>query len=300
MESDTRVLCAGHVNWDVVLHTEAVPDPDFSSDISNEHAKCGGSATNTALALSSLGYDTAMVGNIGDDEYGSRVTDVLQDAGVEPALVVGDLPTTVIYALITPNADPRYFAKDATLEDFGRDDIDDELWADIGHVHLTTFSEPIATELAQAAADDGKTVSFNPTQGYGDEAFTGVVDAADVVFLNEREAEFFRNRHDFAEIIKDTCVVITNGAAGASAYGPHGVVTHPGFNVSEDEIDDTIGAGDSFVAGFLSEWLAAHETREDYEQALKQANASGAYAVTSVGAPEGLDPDWMTSLRAGD
>jgi ribokinase len=293
MSDQYRVLCAGHVNWDVVLHTDSIPDPDCSADLSNEHATCGGSSTNTARALASLDVKATLLGSIGDDGHADRIERELAATPVRSALARGDVPTTVIYALITENADPRYFARHATFEPVGVDDLTADEWDALDHVHLTTWSNELATALSTAAAADGKTVSFNPTQGYADESFPEVVDAADIIFLNEREADIFRDRHDFAAVITETCVIITNGAAGATVYGPNGVVAHPGFNLGSDQLADTVGAGDAFVGGFLAAWLADHTTRDAYETAVAQANACGAYAVTTVGSPGALDADWV-------
>lgn len=294
MVAESKILCAGHVNWDVVLHTTGVPEPDYSEDVMSETMKCGGSATNTALGLSSLGCDVAMLGSIGDDEYGQRIESFLDDAGVEPVLKRGEIPTTVIRAIVTDDADPRYFGKDLDLGAFSHTDVSTDTWAETDHVHVTSFDAEMGGEIAQAAKSDGKTVSFNPSQGYKKAEFPDVVDAADVIFLNEREADMFRRRYDFEAAQNDACLVITHGAAGSTAYTPHGVVTHSGFE--SESLADTIGAGDSFVAGFLQEWLA--DDPPNLDEALAMANACGANAVTKVGAPRQLDVTWIQNQTA--
>lgn len=281
-----KVLCVGHTNWDVVIHTEKVPDPDYSSAIDGQHNSCGGSATNTALALSSFDKDVSMLGSIGNDEYGSLVEETLEDVGVTPYLNISeDVGTTLIYAIITDDADPRYFAKAEELDGINLERIPGSLWDEIGHVHLTSFSEK-AGEIAEEASEDGKSVSFNPSQGYMDQEFPHVVENADVIFVNDREAEMFKNRYDFNEQVGDKVIVVTHGGAGSTMYKKNGEqVNHPGF--SYGEVKDTIGAGDSFIAGFLSEWLDC----KDCDKALDVANATGAYSVTRVGAPDVLDTD---------
>jgi ribokinase len=287
MQEDS-ILCVGHVNWDVVLHTSTVPDPDHSENITDEHMSSGGSATNTGLILSNLGEDVALAGSIGNDTYGDRVLDVLNDNNITPYIDVSEeINTTVIRAVITEDADPRYFAKNVKLGEFNPDVVDN--WEKISHMHITSFSESISEPFTETADENDITISFNPSQGYSNREFPHIVDAADVIFLNEREAEIFRRRYKFGEVIENnTTIVVTHGAMGCTAYAPDGVVTHSGF--SNDSIKDTIGAGDAFVAGFLTEWKS-NLTKQELESALKKANACGASAVSTVGAPNKVTPN---------
>lgn len=291
--AETAIICAGHVNYDVTLHTTSVPDPDYSSPIEGEHTGCGGSAVNTALTLASLGRDVSIAGSVGDDEHGAYVGNALERAGVDSILLDGGVPTTVIYAIITEDASPRYLARHEAVGEWGLGDIPEDTWNGADHLHVTSFDRSIGGELARAAADAGKTVSFNPSQGYQRDEFDAIVDAADVIFLNEREANMFRSRHDFEATVEDSIVVMTHGAAGSTAYTPHGVVTHSGFE--SGEIADTIGAGDAFVAGFLDEWITDDDF-PDIKQALAEANACGARAITRVGAPDEIDSDDVDAL----
>jgi len=52
-----------------------------------------------------------------------------------------------------------------------------------------------------------------------------------------------------------THIVVTDGARGATLYGPHGSHFQPAHNV---EVVDTTGAGDAFLSGLLH-YLALHE-----------------------------------------
>lgn len=287
------ILCVGHTNWDIILHSDAIPDPDYSEKIRGEHKSSGGSAANTASVLSSFGENVRMLGGIGADKYGDKVENALKENGVTPELQVGDVPTTVVYVVITENASPRYFAKNEEVSEFDIDDIPQETWDKIDHVHTTSFHETRAGELAQKAKQEGKTVSFNPSQGYGDRGpFQDLVDAADVIFLNDdREAEMFRNWHTLGEVASEKIVVITHGSAGSTLYSPEGVFNHSGF-ATDEEVRDTVGAGDSFAAGFLHEWLNGG----DLDKALQMANATGARSVEKVGAPDSLDSDRTRQL----
>lgn len=286
------VLFVGHVNWDIVLHSTTIPDPDGSSPILGDHVSCGGSATNSALTFQSLPDCSAgLLGSIGDDEAGANVEQRLEEIGVESHVVVNGYPTTKIYAVITEGADPRYLARFAELGMFGVSDVPEEAWEEIDHVHVTSFSKEIAEEVAQQASQDGKTVSFNPSQGYKDESFEGVMDVVDVVILNERETEIFRSRYEFDKMKEQAVIITTHGSQGSSAYSNGNEWHHQGYEPPGD-IEDAVGAGDSFISGFLSKW----GNGANVEDALSYANACGAYAVTVVGAPDELDTTTINDL----
>jgi len=285
MTKDT-FLCIGNINWDVVLHTDSVPDPDNSSDVTNEYKSSGGSATNTGLVLSNLGENVAIAGCVGNDSYGEKIQDIFADNGITPYVSIEDMNTTVIRAIITDDADPRYFAKDLDIVDFEPSLVED--WSEITHLHITSFDEDISKEFVEHASQYDVTISFNPSQGYGDRNFPHIIEEADVIFLNEREAGIFRNRYNFGEIVENgTTIVVTHGGIGCTAYAPDGVVTHSGF--SADSVVDTVGAGDSFVSGFLTEW-SNNCSKEQLKTSLEKANACGASAVTTAGAPDSVDP----------
>lgn len=281
------ILCVGHVNWDVVIHANGVPDPEQSSEVEHRHASSGGSATNTALVLAGIdAVDTVnLVGSVGDDDAGDRVRKTLDDYGVEPVLAESE-QTTVIQALITPDADPRYFHENAGVGEYGPDLLSDATWDSIDHVHLTSFDKEISEAFAASAAERGKTVSFNPSQMYRQSTFERVIEHADLVFLNQDESEVFTKRHGNLGSVVDsasgeTDIVVTHGSAGCTLYSVDGLAHHEGFLA--ETVVDTVGAGDSFIAGFLSEWVVDDGSAEE---ALRVANAYGAASVTQAGAPD--------------
>ncbi|MCO8268933.1 carbohydrate kinase family protein, partial [Haloferax sp. AB510] len=47
----SRVICAGHVNWDVTLRVDALPEPDGEATVESRVGAGGGSAANVASGL---------------------------------------------------------------------------------------------------------------------------------------------------------------------------------------------------------------------------------------------------------
>jgi len=72
-------------------------------------------------------------------------------------------------------------------------------------------------------------------------------------------------------------VCITRGAKGVSYYTPttrYEIAAYPVI------VQDTVGSGDAFFAGFIASWLSGAGT----EEALDRGAALGAFVASQVGA----------------
>jgi sugar/nucleoside kinase (ribokinase family) len=74
-------------------------------------------------------------------------------------------------------------------------------------------------------------------------------------------------------------VVVKRGPAGASLYTRNGPLAAPGVPTA---VVDTVGSGDSFAAGFLTQWLRG----APLAQCLAYANLTGALSTTRPGGTE--------------
>jgi len=79
------VLTAGHVNWDVTLRVDRLPQPDGEASIRSQRQSGGGSAANVAAALAGLDVDTGLIGSVGDDDNGLLAHRELEAAGISLA-----------------------------------------------------------------------------------------------------------------------------------------------------------------------------------------------------------------------
>lgn len=306
-----EILCVGFANWDVVLRVDELPDTDLSTSLNGRNETLGGSAANTAVGIESLGADTALLSRIGTDTNGSRVKDTVTSNGVTAAFQETDAPTNTIYCVVADGHDPQYLSDVPGPGDLSVDDVPDLMWAGVNHVHLTSFDPELAGTIAEEAAADGKTVSFNPTQDYEDREFPRVVQAADLVIVNETETEILRERYDVPALIEDGMTLVeTHGSDGATVKTRVFTVHHDGFEVTADDVVDPVGAGDSFVAALLARWISSpvsphhvvNGSQADatvWENLLADANAAGAYAVLQDGAPTGLSRDSINQILTG-
>ncbi|MFC6872568.1 carbohydrate kinase family protein [Halobellus marinus] len=276
-----RVICAGHLNWDVTLRVDSLPDPDGEVPVTDRRAGGGGSAGNVATGLADLGLDVALLGSVGDDEEGRRAREELTDAGVDASHVVTapDLPTTRKYIVVDSSGEVMVLGCDGANETFEASDLPESSLADAEHLHLTSQDPETAARLAERAKAHGLTVSFDPGRRIGDRGYGPAISAVEYLFLNDREAALALDAFDLTE----QTLVLKRGPEGAEIRDGERVA-HPGYPI---DVVDTTGAGDAFAAGFI----AALVDGADRERALAVANACGALVSQAPGARTSLTWD---------
>jgi ribokinase len=279
-----RVVCAGHINWDVRLRVDRLPGPDDEARVRDRSASGGGSAANVAVCLSRLGIDTRLFGSVGDDDAGREALAGIRDAGVDPSVtVVEDAETTTKYILIDDDGEVALLGTEGANEALGPAAVSPDLLDGAELVHLTGQRPDTARRIADLAVDRDVFVSFDPGRRLPDREYAEVLERTDLLFVTDREAEAIE--------VAVPRQVTKHGVGGATYAGPDGEYSHAGFGV--ESVVDTTGAGDAFAAGFLSAWLADR----DPERALSVGNAAGALAASTYGPRPDLPSDPLSEVR---
>ncbi|MCU4924501.1 PfkB family carbohydrate kinase [Halobacteria archaeon AArc-dxtr1] len=273
------VLTAGHVNWDVTLRVDRLPEPDGEAAIRTQRQSGGGSAANVAAALAALDVDVGLIGSVGDDDNGLLARRELGEAGVSLSglRVVEGAQTAVKYLLVDDDGEVSVLGNDGVNEAISPEDVDASQIESASHVHLTSQRPETAAAIARIAATAGVTVSFDPGRRLRERDYGETLALVDVIFATDSEVEAVLNAEGDESTFDDRTVVVKYGGDGAELHDPSGTYAHPGFDV--DSVD-TAGAGDAFAAGFI----AARLRSAGPEQALAYANACGALAAASEGA----------------
>ena len=72
-------------------------------------------------------------------------------------------------------------------------------------------------------------------------------------------------------------ICVTRGQRGSLLLTPQGLHEHPGYHI---QVADTVGAGDAFTAGLVSEYMKGSSLTEMNET----ANRVGAWVASQIGA----------------
>jgi ribokinase len=249
----------------------------------------GGKGFNQAVAAARSGAATAMVGRVGDDDFGRDFLACLEREGIESAVPVDtSLGTGIGAPVVDANGDNAIVIVPRANLAVTTSQIEDAsaLIAD-ARVLLLQLELPrdAAVAAARIAREAGTVVVLNPAPAIdGIEQFAGLVD---VLVPNEAEALTLAGGTDVGgtcievgEHLRTTLgseVILTLGSEGVVVFADASPVPIPGHAV--DSID-SVGAGDAFC-GALGASLARGA---GLLEAATTANAAGALAVTRRGA----------------
>ena len=250
----------------------------------------GGSAANQAAWLASFGVAVDFVARIGSADVESE-TARFKAIDIVPHLV-GDRTreTGRLVALIDTDGERSFLTDRGANEALEAGDIPDALIEGAALIHLSGYSffasSPRAAVFDVMRRAGDKPISIDPASAeflreVGADKFLAWTRGAAILFPNEEEAAILARSVDpetqCARLAaRYPLVVIKRGAAGCEAAAGE---KRWRVNAPKTEAIDTTGAGDAFVAAFLSHRLSG----ADIQPALERAAAAGAAASSSVG-----------------
>jgi sugar/nucleoside kinase (ribokinase family) len=251
-----------------------------------------------------LGGSAAMVGAVGDDDFGRVNTDRLKRDGVDIATIAVDRDYPTGSAFVRYRSDGSrdfvYNIARSAAARFGWSDAVKALIGRAGHLHVmgSALSVPSAREVIDRSVDvvreRGGTISVDPNirkelklDAATEQRFAELVAAADLLLPSGEELERAAGVQGEAEAIARLFeigvkeIVLKRGVDGATYFGSNGErIDAPAFVV--EEVDPT-GAGDCFGGAYLT----CRRLGMSPGDALTYASAAGARNVTVRGPMEG-------------
>ena len=299
----TRFVVCGETLIDLV-QTAADSDDSFRS---TWQALSAGGPMNSAVALGKLGDDTHFLGRISSDAFGRQLRQHITRAGVELDLATESSQSTSI-AVVSLDAEgvASYTFHFAETANFGWQVDDLPTLASDDWLHIASLScvvspgaEVLLGWMREVTSGVSYDINVRPTVITDPEVYwakvqpwlravgrrNGVVKASDedIAFLAKVgfSGDAVEIAASWVEQYGLGLAVVTLGAGGGAAVEPGGAVTRvPGFPT---RVVDTVGAGDTFMAGFLD----AHVQRG---LPLTDALRRGAAAASIVCGRQGAQP----------
>lgn len=255
----------------------------------------GGDATNASTVMAYLGKRVALAAKTGADTFGQIITDKVKKSGVDTTYVKADenSRTSISVVLINAKGDRTFLFLPGSIKGFSLEDIDLDAVKRARHVNLgSLFAHPKldrggAEELFKLAKASGATTSADMTHDSHGTGFAGIRNILKYVdyfmpsyiegkYLSgetvpEKMADFFLRETG------EKTIVIKLGEEGCCIKSAGKCITVRPYKV---KAVDTTGAGDNFVAGFLTGLSNGWEL----EQCGEFANAVAGFSVQYLGA----------------
>jgi sugar/nucleoside kinase (ribokinase family) len=281
------VVVFGTAVADIVLRVKALPRPGDQIRAEPLGWRLGGGSANIACSLAAAGHEVELIGPVGTDSTADELLAELERRGVH---------THGCIRMSGPSARALIL-----LDETGERTIlilGGERWPEplplrglpsasgVACVYVESyglFPTTIADRFPEALL-----VSTPPAPGHR-------TWPADLIVGSERQyqANGLMAPYESARAVAQArlrLVVVTRGARGADAYGPHGCYHVAGSTARQV---DATGAGDAFAAGMIAALLAEH----GIQAAMERGAAQGAAAVEAL---QSIPPHWVENFDTHD
>lgn len=288
------VTIAGELNLDLILYglpDELPPERELLAD--RMVLTLGSSSAIVAHNLAALGSRVGFISCVGEDQFGQIALDRLAACGVDVAKVHRTAAVqTGLTVILQHNRWRNILTYPGAIFELTLAHLDFGYLANSRHFHLSSYFlqrglRPHVPELFRRLKAAGLTVSMDPNDDPDDRWVGGLQEAlrhVDVFLPNAREAKRIAGTEDLNAAVRRLAecvaiVVVKCGADGALAQRGGERVTAPAVNI---QAIDPVGAGDSFDAGFLHEFVHG----KDLATCLAAGNLAGALSTTRPGGTE--------------
>ena len=305
MKQKYDIVCIGLAIVDSIIRGFD-PEPVLSGYRAESGSlNAGGDAVNESVAAAKLGMKTGLLTSLGKDAAGDLITDFLSANGVITDLIQrsGEHQTPVTTIFVLEDGNRRSITNLAHKYNFHPEKYIDHFDARaiiLGSLFRAPFNDPdvIRNVLASAKADNTLVFADTKLPNFRKLSLDDIADVLpmiDFITPNLSEAEYYSGKtelSDMADAFLDRGVrniIIKLGGEGCyfkgrGLEGRDSGMTEFRLGAYRADTIDATGAGDNFIAGFVSEILRGAGIKD----ALRFANACGAVCTTAVGAGTAL------------
>lgn len=256
----------------------------------------GGSCSIFACQAAKLGLKVAILGKVGKDQFGELIVNRMEESGVDTQYVEIDpnLKTGCGIALCKPDGDRAIMTYLGTINVLTESDVRDDWLQMSKHLHhgsyyLHTGLRPGIPNIFRRAKALGLTISldtnWDPDEKWGI-GLGEIIQMVDIFLPNEQEVLRIANISDLSAAVGYLHQLGTKLIA--VKQGSKGAFVSDGKEIYHCVVEpvsggDSVGAGDSFDAGFLAGWMRGLSL----ETSLKIACACGRSVASQIGGVKG-------------
>jgi sugar/nucleoside kinase (ribokinase family) len=294
MSKPFDLLVAGEINPDLILTGDvALEFGQVEKLIDGATLTIGSSSAIFACGAARLGLKVAFIGVCGDDVFGRFMLDEMQKRNVDVNnVIIRAGGQTGLSVILNQDADRAILTHLGLIADLQASDIPDSLLRQTRHLHVASYFlqtklQPGLPVLFQRAHSLGLTTSLDTNYDPSEKwlGFDELLSNMDVFLPNKTEALSITQTNDVLSASqqlanKSKLVAIKLGADGALACSQNEIIESTSISVN---VIDTVGAGDSFDAGFLYGYLKDWPLKKS----LRLACVCGAMSTQKAGGTDG-------------
>ncbi|HEY3927064.1 MAG TPA: carbohydrate kinase family protein [Candidatus Koribacter sp.] len=286
------IAIVGEINLDLILYGLPQEMPVERELLGSDfRMTLGSSSAILAHNLATLGTRVGFVTCVGPDAMGKIALEYLRDRGVDLSHVIASQTATGV-TLILPHGKERHILTyPGAMNELRYDGLDLAYLKTARHFHLSSLylHRGLVADVAQLFREmkaAGLTTSLDTNDDPEDrwERLDEILPHVDIFLPNAQEACRIARTENVDEAIEKLArrvptLVVKLGAQGAMLRRGGETVRAAATSV---DVVDTVGAGDTFDAGFLHKFLQGAQA----EESLTFGNRCAAYSTTAAGGVE--------------
>ena len=294
MDKSCEVTALGELNVDIILNDiDGFPEMGKEKFAGKMTVTLGSSTAIFAANVACLGARTAFAGMVGRDSFGSLVSESLRAKGVDTRFLIESPDyATGATLVMSYDEDRANLTYQGAMDHMGFDDLNPDIFRESRHIHISSVFMQSAlrrdfSRIFEAAESGGVTLSmdtqWDPKEEW-DFDCAAILPHVDVFMPNETELKAITRTDDLSGAISRIrpylrqVAVIKCGSRGSLLVKKDGEVSEmPSFLNSH--VVDSIGAGDSFNAGFIYGYVKGMSLTE----CQRLGNLTGAVNTTAAG-----------------
>ena len=277
--ANTDLLVIGHTCFDYIMQVKQFSKVNTSARVNKMDRLYGGAAGNVAVIAAKLGLDVELISCIGKDFKNSDYEDQLKQNNVEISNMILDenLNTPTAFVLTDPDDQQMFYFYWGAAEKYETTPVPEDALLNAEALHIATGDPEFNIKSAKFAYENDKLVSFDPGQDlnlYSTKNLEEIIANCNILFGNEHEIDCICDlmEKNIDELIEygPEIIVKSLGEKGSIIYvdGEDPVEIDP---VVVDAQDPT-GAGDSYRAAFLVQYIRGNDIRYSGEFASTVAS----------------------------
>jgi fructokinase len=269
----------------------------------------GGAPANVAVAVAKLGGSAAMMTQLGQDAFGDYLIEMLKENDVNTTYITQTTAANTGLAFVSVQENGardfsfyRHPSADLLLD---KSQIKNEWFKENDYLHFgsvglveSPMKEAHRQAIEYVKEKDG-IISFDPNvrlslwdnQDHCRQAIAEFLPYADILKISDEELAFITGIKEESVALESLfmgdvkIILYTKGSKGATILTKSSSMSHEGYQI---KVEDTTGAGDAFMGGFLS-CLLGEKVIQDNLISFIEANgnellafANGTAALTTM------------------